>query len=398
MASTINADTSNGVVVTSDTSGEIELQSAGVTKAKVTSSGLQNASGVAITAQAGRNLIINGNMQIAQRATSVTGITTAGYRTVDRYNVALNSAGTWSMSQNTDVPTGQGFTSSFKIDCTTANASLSSASYGLAIQPIEAFNCQQLAYGAAGAKTITMSFWVKSNKTGTYIFDLRNLDADKLISQAYTISSANTWEKKTLTFVGDTAGAINNDNGTGLQCAFWLAAGSNYSSGTLQTSWGTHSPANRAVGQVNLADSTSNYFNITGVQLEVGTVATPFEHLQYGQQLQLCQRYLPAFSGISNWFGYGAIVNSSALYSTVTYKVPTRVAPTGLVISSASHFTCGDFVATSNIVSAISISSAGTDSALLGVTSSVANLTTLRPATFYPSSASALLYFTGCEL
>ena len=346
----------------------------------------------------GKNLIINGNMQIAQRATSVTGITTAGYRTVDRYDVALNSAGTWSMSQDTDVPTGQGFASSFKIDCTTANASLSAASYGLAIQPIEAFNCQQLAYGAAGAKSVTMSFWVKSNKTGTYIFDLRNLDADKLISQAYTISSANTWEKKTLTFVGDTAGAINNDNGNGLQCSFWLAAGSNYSSGTLQTSWGTHSPANRAVGQVNLADSTANYINITGVQLETGTTATPFENLQYTTQLQLCQRYLPAFSGISNWFGFGIIVNSSALYSTVTYKVPTRVAPTGLVISSASHFTCGDFIATNNIASAISMSSAGTDSAFVGVTSSVANLTAARTGTFTAISASSLLYFTGCEL
>ena len=279
-----------------------------------------------------RNLIINGNMAIAQKATSVTGITTGGgYLTVDRWKTVLSTAGTWTQTQDTDVPTGQGFATSLKMDCTTANASLSAGSYALSIQYIEGFNCQQLGFGTANAKSITMSFWVKSNKTGTYIFDLRNLDADRLISQAYTISSADTWEKKTLTFAGDTAGAINNDNGIGLQCSFWFSSGSDYASGTLQTSWGAHNATNRAVGQVNLADSTDNYINITGVQLEANTTATPFETLMYSEQLALCQRYYEVLLTPSVGIGIlsapltGVV---SASWCTWFFKQDKRAVPT----------------------------------------------------------------------
>ena len=281
------------------------------------------------SAPVGKNLIINGNMQIAQRATSVTGISTGGgYRTIDRFFNAINATGTWTESQDTDVPTGQGFATSLKMDCTTANASLSAGSYALAVQYIEGFNCQQLGFGTANAKSITMSFWVKSNKTGTYIFDLINHDASRSISQIYTISVANTWEKKTLTFAGDTAGAINNDNGRGLQCTFWIAAGSDYSSGTLQTSWAASVSANRAVGQVNLADSTANYINITGVQLEANTTATPFEHLQYEQQLALCQRYyFKSANGSGDILsGFGEIYNTANGQVPFYLPVPMRIA------------------------------------------------------------------------
>jgi len=238
-----------------------------------------------------KNIIINGNMNIAQRATSVTGITTTGYRTVDRFQQVISSAGTWTQTQSAEAPTGEGFYNSLKFQCTTANASLAAGAFNIASTSIEGFNLQQLGYGAAGAKSVTFCFWVRAKKTGTYILGIYRPTANRQISTAYTISVADTWEKKTITIPGDTSGAIANAATEGFRISWWLGAGSNFSSGTLQTSWNTLSSATRAVGQVNLADSTSNYFQITGVQLEIGTTATPFEHLQYGQQLALCQRY-----------------------------------------------------------------------------------------------------------
>jgi hypothetical protein len=276
-----------------DTSGEVTISApsvAGTTTLELpaTSSTLatQNSLGV-------RNLIINGDMRIAQRGTSVTGITSSSgtYYTVDRFGQWLSGAGTWTHAQDTDVPTGQGFANSVKLSCTTANASLSATAYYHSKYTIEAQNLQHLKYGTSSAEKITLSFWVKSNKTGTYILELEQDDSSKVISQSYTISSADTWEKKTLTYDGNTADVINNDNGRGIHIWFWFAAGSNFTSGTLNTSWNSRTQANDAVGQVNLADSTSNYINITGVQLEVGTEATPFEHRPYDMELQRCMRY-----------------------------------------------------------------------------------------------------------
>ena len=244
------------------------------------------------SAASGENLIINGNMNIAQRATSVTGITSGNlYRTVDRWRSEVTTAGTWSQSQATDVPPGQGFATSLKMRCTTADTSLAAADRIILGQRFEGFNVQSLAKGTSAAKPITLSFWVKSAKAGTYIVELFDSPNSRQVSKAYTIDSANTWEYKTITYPADTTGVFANDNSITLMVQFWLAAGSTYASGTLNTSWAANTNANRAVGQVNLADSTSNYINITGAQLEVGSTATPFQHLQYEQQFALCQRY-----------------------------------------------------------------------------------------------------------
>ena len=205
-----------------------------------------------------RNIIINGDMSIAQRGTSATGITSSGYRTVDRFNTPISSAGTWTISQSTDVPTGQGFANSFKMDCTTADASLSAADAVRFQQLFEGQNLQYLKKGTSNAESLTLSFWVKSNKTGTYAIYLYDQDNARSISKTYTISSANTWEKKTITFAGDTTGTLDNDNALSLQLNFVLGAGTNWTSGTLNTSWNSWTQANSAVGQVNLADSTSN--------------------------------------------------------------------------------------------------------------------------------------------
>jgi hypothetical protein len=172
-----------------------------------------------------------------------------------------SSLGTWTLSQDTDVPTGQGFATSFKLDCTTADASPSSTDRLQISQTIEGQNLQYLKYGSSNAETLTASFWVKSNKTGTYTLEMRDLDNLKDVSQTYTIDTANTWEKKTVSFPANTSDTFDNDNGGSLSFEFWLGAGSAYTSGTLNTTWSSRVNANRvSPSQVNLADSTSNDF------------------------------------------------------------------------------------------------------------------------------------------
>jgi len=263
-----------------------------------------------------------------QRSTSVSSITGTGYYTLDRFKTSMGTAGTWTQSQSTDVPTGQGFANSLKMDCTTANGSLSSGS-SLAIQQgIEGQNLQYLKKGTSSAESLTLSFWVKSNKTGTYIAELFDGDNTRQASQSYTISSANTWEKKTLTYAGDTTGAFGNDNGNSLSLNFWLVAGTNFTSGTLQTSFTSNTNANRAVGQVNLADSTSNEWYITGIQLEAGSVASDFEFLPHDVNKRRCQRYYQQV--VQNSYLAGARANNtSALWGIKFFTItPLRAAPT----------------------------------------------------------------------
>ena len=272
-----------------------------------------------------RNLIINGDMRIAQRGTSVSGITTTGYHTVDRMLHSIANVGTWTISQDTDVPTGQGFANSLKMDCTTANGSLLTSSVGILIYRLEGQMLQHLKKGTSNAESVTLSFWVKSNKTGTYVCELGDSDNTRHIAQTYTIDSADTWEKKTLTFAGDTTGAFDNDNGASLQLNFWIASGTNYSSGTTPTSWASTVNANRAAGlTVNLADSTSNYINITGCQLEIGDAASDFEFMPYDMELQRCLRY---FEKRTNYIETTAPTGINA-YSQWIFKTRMRANPT----------------------------------------------------------------------
>ena len=281
-----------------------------------------------------KNIIINGDMSIAQRATSVSGLTGAAYNTVDRFQQYIASAGTWTISQSTEVPTGQGFATSLKWDCTTANSSLSSSSLLILQQIFEGQNLQYLKKGTSSAESLTASFWVKSNKTGTYICQFRDTDNSRSISQSYTISSANTWEKKIITIPGDTTGTLNNDNADSFRLLFFLGAGSNYSSGTLQTTWGSQVNANRAVGQVNLADSTANDFYITGVQLEAGTTASEFEFLPYDVNLQRCQRY---YYRLLNYLFLCSINNDNSFSRVfIPFMVPMRATPTSTVSFNAT--------------------------------------------------------------
>lgn len=254
-----------------------------------------------------RNLIINGAMQVAQRGTSATGLSDANsYKTVDRYTTYISSLGTWTQSQDTDAPSGFGH--SLKMLCTTADASPASTNRMLIQTKIEGQDVQSLDFGDT-SNTYTVSFYVKSNVTGTYILEQYGDTASATsnnISTAYTVDTADTWERKTITLNVD-SGAMTVDNTSGLVLSFWLGTGSNYSSGTLNTSWSAPSAGDRAVGQVNLASATSNYWQITGLQLEVGDTATPFEHRSYGDELARCMRYFERQTDIQ-----GIGVSSSA--------------------------------------------------------------------------------------
>ena len=287
-----------------------------------------------------KNLIINGNMQIAQRGTSVSGITGTGYYTVDRFYFSVGTAGTWTQTQDTDVPTGQGFSTSLKMQCTTANASLSANSFMQFEQKIEGQNIQHLKYGTANAEKVTASFWVKTNKTGTYVARLYTPSPSRAVHITFTIDSADTWEKKILTFNGDTSTSLVNSNAEGLRFTIWLVAGTNFSSGTQDgDSWVSYTAANSSAAlTVNLADSTSNYINITGVQLEVGDTATPFEVMPYDMNLARCQRYYYLHAeGDTKAVGNTAMYNSSTGYVGIDFPVNMRDDPS-IEVASPTNF------------------------------------------------------------
>jgi len=285
-----------------------------------------------------RNICINGDMAVAQRSTSDASVTTSQFL-CDRWYFNLSSQGTWTLSQDTDVPTGQGFANSFKINNTTADASPAVSDYLNFQQRFEGQNLQYLKKGTSNAVPITVSFWIKSVLTGTYICELRDDDNTRSISQAYTISDASTWEKKTLTFAGDTTGALDNDNARSFNLFFWLGAGTNYTSGTLNTSWNSTVTANRAVGQVNLANSTSNNLWVTGIQMEAGSVATNFEVVSYGQNLERCERY---FNRPINGSGQGICTagayNSNDAFGIYIFPVKMRTTPSIETTSGTSYY------------------------------------------------------------
>ena len=308
---------------------------------------------VALDRKTATPLIINGDMQIAQRGTSqasVGGGTTGNYYTIDRMQTGAGASPSarFTQSQSTDVPTGQGFSSSLKMDCTTAQTGLSGSSANIRIvQPIEGQNLQMIKKGTSSAETITLSFWVKSNKTGTYICELRDYDNTRTCSISYTISSSSTWEKKVINFPADTTGAFDNDNAQSLDVAFFLVAGDNLTSGTLQTTWDTFTTADRAVGQVNLADSTSNEWYLTGLQMEVGTFDSnsipDFQFEDRATSLARCQRYYQIHNEDAEAiFVYAASYTSHQ--ATFSYNIPfhcrMRTQPT-VSTPSTSHINTG---------------------------------------------------------
>ena len=257
-----------------------------------------------------RNIIINGAMQINQRG-NATGISSGGAYVLDRFLYDIGSSGTFSYTQDTSAPVG--FANSFKVDCTTAD---STPNYHLIVQKIEGRNVQHICKGTSSAKQITLSFYVKSNKTGTYSVNARDNDNNRFCHKSYTINAADTWERKIVTFPADTTGAFDNDNLSSLHMEWWIAAGSTYNSGSTPGVWGANVNGNRAAANtVTIGTSTDDNWFLTGVQLEVGDAATDFEHRSFGEELALCKRYY------EKSFDYGATPGVSNYNSTENWSV-----------------------------------------------------------------------------
>jgi hypothetical protein len=305
-----------------------KITTAAITDGTITSSDL--ASGAVQNQSAFKNIIINGDQSIAQRSTSVSGITNASGDVFvnDRFCWAESGGmtSTFTMSQDTDVPAGYGFAKSLKLDCTATDTPATDERIRIETR-FEGQNLQYLKKGTANAESWTLSFWVKSVKTGTYIVNFRDEDNTRIVSKAYTISSASTWEKKTITVAPDTTDPFDNDNAHSLTIAWILSAGSSLQSGSLADVWQDYANANYAAGQVNFADSTDNNFWITGVQLEAGTSASDFEFLPFDVNERRCLRYYWVHSNTSAFY---APYTSNDTYNVYwnNFPVPMRANPT----------------------------------------------------------------------
>lgn len=294
-----------------------------------------------------KNFLINGDFQIAQRSTSVSAIITSGYYTADRWRSEVviapgpNGQFTQTVASGAgDYPDNSGFRNSLKMECSQSFSTPLGATAECRIeQRIEGLNCLPINFGQSGAQQLTLSFWVKSSNTGTFIAELIQPAGSVQVSAAYTINATNTWEQKSVTFPARTSGTlIVNDNSYQLAAGFWLVAGSNYTGGSsLQTTWG-NTANRRARGQTNLTTS-GNYLQITGVQLEIGTVATDFENLPIDIEFSRCLRYcyvLRRSSADSEYYFGGHDLN--ACPAIINFPVQMRSRPTSITVQNVGDW------------------------------------------------------------
>jgi hypothetical protein len=273
-----------------------------------------------------RNRIINGDMRIDQRnaGAAVTVNNSAAFYATDRwFGFGMTTAGVFTLNRSTSSPTG--FTNSLAATCTTADASIAAGDRYFVNQAIEGFNAADLGFGAAGAQAVALSFWVQSSLTGTYCAALVNSAGNRSYVAEYSITVANTWEYKTIYIPGDTTGTWLSDNGIGVGVRFTLATGTTYQ--TTANAWAAGN-FNATSNQVNwMSSSSSRTFRITGVQLEPGTVATPFERRSYGQELALAQRYYQVFGDLNLTIS-GRSTNASTTVMPIVFRTTMRTAPT----------------------------------------------------------------------
>lgn len=357
-----NASASSGGL-SIDSSGDVTVSSLDVT------SGISGA-----LPTPNRNLLYNGAMQVHQRGTSTASITTGGYYTADRWKLAFSASNTSVLTQSiqNDGPSGSGLTKSLRYLVTTADASPAAGAVAYHFQILEGQDVQRVAKGTASAKELTVSFWVKSNATGTYVVSLLDADNNRIVSATYSVSTSATWEKKTVTFPADTSGVLDNNNDGSLWLAFALYGGSDYTSGTLASSWQALDLSDWFVGQRNLASATNNYWQITGVQLEVGDAATDFEFKSYGQELRECQRYYwrnNASSAYTILSGYGNAHQTTTARPQATFPVTMRTAPTTIETKNVVAYDGINFLAASASTAVLqSANGSGIDMTVSGAT------------------------------
>jgi hypothetical protein len=289
-----------------------------------------------------RNVIINGAMNVAQRGTSETGVGASdGYFTCDRWKVDFNNtAGRLTMTQDSSAP--DGFANSMKLACTTADTSIASDEQFKLEQKIEGQNLQAFAKGTSSAKPFAVSFYVKGNASATYVCELFDLDNTRQCSKTFNVTT--DWTRVELTFPADTTGAFDDDNAASLALTIFLHAGSDRTSGTLNSSgFASSTTANRAVGISSFFDSTDRTFFLTGVQLEVGQNPTEFEHEPFDTTLRKCKRYYE-----SKYFRYGTYAaigfafNSNSGRVRTDWEVVKRADPSVTFSGSASVYKNGN--------------------------------------------------------
>ena len=300
---------------------------------------------VATNSQIGgrRNLVINGAMQISQRATSATGVgaTNEAYPTLDRFNFTTTSAGRFTMTQTADGPTG--FANCMKLECTTVDTAIS-ASEALILQTkFEGQDVQQLMYGSSSAQPITVSFYVKGNASATYTLEWRNEEDGRNTGKTFNVTT--DWTRVSITFTGDTAGAAVDDDSThAFTLGIWLHGGTTFSGGTfVENTW--HATNNIRIGdsQTSFFDSTNRTFFLTGLQIELGNQATPFEHRSFGEEENLCKRYFIKHKAAAPYerFALGTNVTTDDAAFLFKFYPAMRGIPT-LTIGTLSHLCVTD--------------------------------------------------------
>jgi len=341
--------------------------------------------------QTWRNRIINGGMTIDQRNAGASVTPTDQQVTLDRWKFRLGAASKISTQQSSTAPAG--FTNSLLVTSLSAYSSGASEQFYIN-QRIEGFNSADLGWGTASAATVTLSFWVRSSLTGTFGGAVFNADANRSYPFTFTITSANTFEYKTVTIAGDTTGTWNTGNGIGISLAINLGSGS-----SLQATAGAWASGfyPNATGATSVVGTSGATFYITGVQLEKGSVATPFEFRSIGQELGLCQRYcLVYWSAIDGpvrafGFNYTTTIGLAQFY----FPVQTRVPPSGISVSTASAFTLYTNGSTASI-SSIAADGSSTKMANVSITSS--SLPANGGCILGFQTANNKLEFTGMEL
>ena len=345
-----------------------------------------------------KNRIINGAMVIDQRNAGAS-INGNSIYSLDRWLANASANDKYTVQQNAgSVTPPTGFTNYLGVTSLSAYSVGASEQFSI-LQVIEGFNTADLDFGKATAKTITLSFWVRSSLTGTFGGALFNAAGNRSYPYSYTISAANTWEQKSVTIAGDTTGTwVGATNGAGLYVSFGLGAGATLSgtagawAGSLYFS---------ATGATSVVGTNGATWYVTGVQLEVGSTATSFDYRPYGTEFMLCQRYLPAYratGGGNQDIGNGLCNSTTAAYFAFDFVVQPRIEPTGITISSAGHFGAVNaaFSAT-NLFTGLTFSVGSLKRALLSGTGSSGlvqgNATMVRS-----QSSSAYILFDGCEL
>jgi len=295
-----------------------------------------------------KNRIINGAMVIDQRnaGAAVTINSTADTYSIDRwYGLGQPTDGVFTIQRNAgSVTPPAGFINYLGATVTTADASIGATQVYRITQAIEGLNCTDLAWGTANAKTVTLSFWVRSSLTGTFGGNIANSGFSRAYPYSYTISSANTWEYKTVTIAGDTTGTWLTTNGVGIQVSFAIGMGSTYTGTANAWNAGLYFAP---TGNTNIIGTNGATFYITGVQLEVGSTATSFDYRPYGTELALCQRYYYRLKATAaNYpFGFAQCYSTTSAGALIPYPVTMRTAPSALEQSG----TAGDYAVYSSV-------------------------------------------------